>query len=224
MKWQLTLLALLAAQLCAFASKNDADSTRVMPYYQGFQFESGIYLTIDNWKENNPIPREAIISNYDARAPYFYLQVFNKKWIKYRDANGNVQKVESERVFGYSVDNVVYTNHHLKIAIIGSICHYTSVLYQVDDPNFSGLASTILDLSLTNQSGFHKQEKYRQFILNFETGRSYRFTERYFKKLIATDVQLYQEYKQFKGRKKDRRFIFLKKYNDRHPIYFAQAD
>ena len=224
MKWLLTCMILLAIQLYAFAMTTDADSSKALPYQRGFQFEPGIYLTINDWKNNNPIQNEAIISDYDPTMPYFYLQLLHKKWLKYKDAEGKVHQIESEKIFGYSIDNVVYTRHHLKIAIIGAICHYTSVLYQVDDPYFTGLAFSILDVSLSNQSGIRKQENYRQFILNFETGQAYRFTERAFKKLIATDVQLYAEYKKFKGRKKDRRFIFLKKYNDRHPVYFAQAD
>jgi len=224
MKWLLISAACLAIQCSAFAITPDTDSTRVLPYQRGFQFESGIYLTINDWKTNNPIPKSSIITQYDPTAPYFYLQVLNKKWLKYRDAKGTVRKVESEKIFGYSVDNVVYTNHHLKIAIIGAICHYTSILYQVDDPNFTGLAFSIMDISMSNQSGIQKKEQFRQFILNFETGQTYRFTERYFKKLISTDIHLYKEYKQFKGRKKDRMFIFLKKYNERHPIFFTPAE
>lgn len=225
MKWLFTSAALLAIPLYVFAASGiESDSTKAMPYQRGFQFEPGIYLTINDWKHNNPIPKEAIITEFDPGAPYFYLQVLHKRWLHYRDANGTVNKIECEKIFGYSVDNVVYTKHHLKIAIIGAICHFTSVLYQIDDPYLTGFAFAVMDISMSNQSGIHKQEKFRQYIINFETGAIHRFTERALKKLISTDIHLYQEYKQFKGRKRDRMFIFLKKYNERHPVYFAQAD
>jgi hypothetical protein len=220
MNTQRTFLVLAFTAITTFCFGTNIESSPLQP---GFRFKPGIYLSIEDWKHNQPIPKEAIISKYDPNDPYFFIQVLNKKWVKYRDTEGYEQEVESAKIFGYSIDNFVYTKYHTKISIIGAICHYSNIIHQIADPNLTGLAFVALDGLLAQQSGIRKKERFRQFIIDFETGKIYRFTERYFKKLIDTDVQLYNEYKSFPGRKKDKMYIFLKKYNERHPIQFASA-
>lgn len=223
-KCLLPVAILLIINHFSFAASTLSDSTKLAPYQQGFHFKSGVYLTIEDWKRNNPIPKSHFITEHDTNAPYFFVELLKSKWLEYQDEEGIIQKVEKATIFGYSVDNLIFNKWHVKIPIIGSICHYTKIEYKSDDPFLNGsLAVQVLHASLSGNSGLRKREKFKQFIINFETGKIYRFKKRYFKKLIITDVKLYNEYKKYKGSKKDKMYIFLKKYNERHPIYFSIA-
>lgn len=223
MKWLLAGAFLLIINLPCFALSGAifSDTNKVARYQSGFRFNPGVYLTIDDWKNNNPIPKGRFITELELDSPRFFLDLLRKDWLQYRDEYGNINKVERIKIFGYSTDNFIFNKYHVKISIIGSICHYTKIEYKMDDPFLAGsLALAILDASLSGQSGVHKREDYKQYIMNFETGKAYRFKKRYFKKLIITDVKLYQEYKKYKANKRDKMYIFLKKYNEQHPIYF----
>ena len=60
-----------------------------------------------------------------------------------------------------------------------------------------------------------------QYLLDFETGKIYEFDYQSVEKLIAKDIELFEEFSKLRKRKKRKlKFLYIRKYNKKHPIYF----
>ena len=61
----------------------------------------------------------------------------------------------------------------------------------------------------------------RQFILDFETGKVLDFEVKEIESILIRDAKLYDEFAALSARKqKQLKFVYLRKYNERNPIYF----
>lgn len=60
-----------------------------------------------------------------------------------------------------------------------------------------------------------------QYILDFEFGKVLEFTVENMEAVLQRDAELYKEFLALKKRKKrDSIFLYLRKYNEKHPIFF----
>jgi hypothetical protein len=63
-----------------------------------------------------------------------------------------------------------------------------------------------------------------QYLLNFETGELWDYDVLGIKELIKNDTELYQEYNKLRNRvKKKLMFSYIRKYNERNPLYIPAA-
>jgi hypothetical protein len=183
-------------------------------YTRDFQFKEGLYLNFFQFRNNDPIPLSSIISNYDQNDREFMLKVLSHNKVVYKDTNGAEQKINSKDIWGYTLKRDVFiqtSGSFMKIQIIGSICHFLRLVLNVpynwqDDP-YSGFSG---------HHGYHEQ----QSVLDMETGNIYDFTVTAMEKLLQRDQKLFLEFMSLKKKKKRNSiFIYLKKYNEAHPLY-----
>ena len=60
----------------------------------------------------------------------------------------------------------------------------------------------------------------RQFIIDFETGKILEYTVESVEVLIMKDTELYDEFMSLrKKKKKQLKFLYIRKYNERNPLY-----
>jgi len=126
-----------------------------------------------------------------------------------------VRTVKLISIWGYSENNAVYIRMGYtfnRLMVIGSICHFTAYVtnYMATGPG-----------TYPNQQYGAPVESLQQFVLDMKTGATYDFNPNSMLFLLSRDPQLYVEFSALKKRKRrEQIFIYLRKYNERHVLYF----
>lgn len=212
-----TLILLLSCSAPAVnvQAQNSGDSVQ---YVQGFPFKEGIYLTYEQFKANKPVPKRDIIFGDDSTRTDFIKQALTKDMVVWKDSiTGNTVSAKVSSLWGYSENSSVYIRFNYafnRIMVIGSICHFTSY---VTDYMYTGPGT------YPNQQYGTPVESLQQFVLDTKTGRILSYDVANMETLLASDSTLHAEFMSLKRRqKKDQLFIYLRKYNERHPLYFRK--
>lgn len=194
-----------------------AAQTDSVVYTQGFGFTEGVYLNFSQFRNNKPLPKSSIILDGDSTRPDILKQTLSKTTFQWRDSNGVVQSTKVNTVWGYSENKTVYTllnSQFNRIVVIGSICHFTSY---VTDYRYTGPGT------YPNQQYGAPVETLQQYVLDVATGQFYAFQVSVMEYILQRDPQLYAEYTGLKKKqKRDQMFIYLRKYNEKHPLMFPR--
>ncbi|MBX2874180.1 MAG: hypothetical protein KTR30_18825 [Saprospiraceae bacterium] len=198
--------------LCLFVSQTNGQSASYdLPFSVEFQFEEGLYVYFKQWKDNTPIRREQIISLSQPDNPYFFEEILSQPWVSYYNQYNEIQRVKSSKVFGYSMGNAVFTRDHAEIRTIGAICMFTEVRPVTNiERTFASLAFPFPP----------RNENAKAFIIDFEYNRKLFFNKRNMEEILGRDPLLYRDYRQTKGKWRDKIHQYIALYNERHPIYF----
>jgi hypothetical protein len=208
----LLLMIILPAEML-FAQKDS------VAYSREYQFKEGIYLSYLQFVKNDPIPKDAITNtNRGINAPDFYVQLFGKNTVTYKDNNGAEQKIELKDIWGYCQDQSIFigTRNASRVPVIGSLCHFTRVEME-EGPMMNGVAGPIYT---------PPHQEINQYILDTRTGAVRSFTVADFTELLQKyDDVLYKEFSALKKRKKkDMKFLYLRKFNEKHPLYLPVTE
>lgn len=196
-----------------FAATNLIAQTDSVAYSRDFEFKEGIYLTITQFKQNHPISASSIVSLIPKTELNFLSEVVENKTVSFNDAAGVEQKVETATIWGYCRNRSVYINFNQafnRINVIGSICHFTANVRVISYP----------DPIYYNRGIGNSYDELHQYILNTQTNMITEFNVDAMEVILKNDAELYAEFMKLKKRKKaDSIFIYLRKYNDVHPLY-----
>jgi hypothetical protein len=183
-----------------------------IPYTKDYEFNEGIYGTIKDFKQNTPINKVAVVTTIPKNQLDFYKQLVESRVIAYKDTTGNEQQIESSTLWGYCQNRSIYINFNSafqRLNVIGSLCHFTASvksLTSYNDPTNYGMGNSHTEL--------------RQYVLNTETNEIVDFTAQSMELILSKDKLLYDEFMKFKKKDKPKQiFVYLRKYNDRHPLY-----
>jgi len=196
-------------------SKLTIAQTDAVAYSRDFEFREGIYLTIDQFKENRPIPQSSIISAIPKTELNFLTQVLDQKIVTFKDETGQEQKLETSTVWGYCRNRSVFINFNNtfnRLNVIGSLCHFTSevVVLSYQDPTYYNRGST---------NSYHEL---KQFILNTATNKIADFTVGSMEDAMQDDAELLSQFEQLRKKEKTNSiFIYLRKFNEKHPLYLG---
>lgn len=183
-------------------------------YSRDYEFTEGIYLTVNQFKQNNPILKSAIVSGFPNSELDFLKQVVQQKNIIFKDSTGKEQKVETSSLWGYCQNRSIYINFNKefnKLNVIGTLCHFTATV--VTTLGFHGPMSYGNEFNNTT-------EELRQFVFATETNKVYDFDVKNMEMLLKNDTDLYNQFMAIKKRKKpDAIFVYLRKYNEKHPLF-----
>jgi hypothetical protein len=184
-------------------------------YSKEFEFKEGIYLNFEQFKKNKPIAKEKIKSNYDKSAIDFLNKVVSKSSFTYIDEEGKEQTIKTKNIWGFSKGVTIFINFGYefnRVVVIGSLCHFSAimpVMFTAPVPMSNGV----------NQTNY----QINQMVLNLTDGKIIPFDVKNMEVLLKPDEQLYAEFMALKKKKKKQSvFIYLRKYNEKHPIYFRQ--
>jgi hypothetical protein len=184
-------------------------------YTRDFEFKEGIYLTIDQFKENRPIPISSIVSPIPKTELNFLTQVLDKKIVTFKDETGQEQKLETSTVWGYCRNRSVFLNFNStfnRLNVIGSLCHFTSevLVMTYQDPTYYGRGIN------------NSYRELKQFILNTQSNKIVEFTVGSVQEALKNDTELSGQFEKLKKKEKANSiFIFLRKYNEKHPLYLS---
>jgi hypothetical protein len=211
MKLMVRLTMLLLTVLLSAEALSAQDSAAWAP---PFHLQEGIYLDYFQFRENRPVPRSAIVSDYDTTRLDFLRQVTSAKTVSYRAANGKVEEVSPSSLWGFCENNSLYVRFNgdfNKIMVTGSICHFTAMYttYMSTGPTMGG-----------PNYGTPVQSM-QQYIFDTESGRIYDFNLQNMEFLLSRDQALYAEFMNLrKSKRKKMMFFYLRKYNEKHLVYF----
>jgi hypothetical protein len=183
-------------------------------YSRDFEFREGIYLTATQFKSNRPIPQSAIISPIPKAELNFLTQVLENKKVTYKDDNGNEQEIATSTIWGYCRNRTIYINFNQgfnRLNVIGNLSHFTSEIV---------VLSTYPDPMYYNHGMSNSYRELRQFIFCANANTVKDFNVSSMEEILKNDKELYDQFMKLKKKEKANSiFIYLRKYNERNPLY-----
>ena len=181
-------------------------------YSDDFEFTEGIYMTFEEFKNNDPSIRKKAIITDSPTDQILIGDLWNHEKIAYYGPNGEFCELKRRKVWGYSSGRNVYIRSGMyfnRLFVIGSIMHF---MEQYNNPLYGkgmGLVSA-------------KKVNNVQCLIDYNTGDVLNYCFESFLRLLEKDPELYEEFTSIKKdrKKKEQMFLYLKKFNERHPIYF----
>ena len=149
----------------------------------------------------------------------FLKKEVQKKSIVYMDSSKYEHKIETSNVWGYCQNRTVYiyyNNDFNRVNVIGTLMQFTALVTISPgfmDPMYSnyGLSTTVDEL--------------RQFVYDTQTNKIVPFDVKNLTLLLKNDAELYAQYMELGKREKaDSQFIYLRKYNENHPLMLPAAN
>ena len=215
-KHHIRLIFFIILALGSFTKRALAQDSLVA-YQRGFQFNPGVYLNFQAFQTNDPIPVENIQSLHEEPSDIDFLKkVTSRRHLEYLDDEGNLQKVATRNLFGYSNGRNVYILPDIRLSIIGTICHFTVFIPRGN--------TTYLDSWGNFGVISGDPESSYQYVLDMDSTRLLPFNKTNMENIFQRDQELWEEYKAFKRKKKEKLYLFLTKYNERHPVYFPASN
>ena len=207
-----------------FSYSQGNDSLKRVQYTPDFKFRDGIYLSIEHLKKNQAIPRARIVTTIDVEDLNFYGKLMEANSISLFDEQGLQRDIAKKDIWGFSQNGILfiyYNGDFSRIPVVGSICHFVadktvlSPTMRFNDPymNPYGTYYRQAPVSTTEQ---------RQYILEFETGQVLDFETSSIQVFLMKDKELLEEYAKLSSKKqKQLKFMYLRKFNDKHPLYLS---
>ncbi|MBL0328766.1 MAG: hypothetical protein IPP64_04950 [Bacteroidetes bacterium] len=190
--------------------------TNTVACSRDYEFKEGIFLTLQHFKNNTPILKSAIVSVLPKDQLDFFTQVLEQNVVVYKDSAGVEQKLQRSAVWGYSQNRAIYVNFNNefnRLNVIGTLSLFSAMI--VSSPMRSDPINDMYAIQPTFQ-------ELRQFIFDSQTNKIVDFNVKNMELLLKNDAELYAEFIKLKKRKKaDSIFIYLRKYNEKYPLYLA---
>ena len=193
---------------------------KAVQYTKDFEFKNGLYISFNDFKNNSPVPVSKIVSDYNKNAREFFEKVLSKASVSYLDSTGKEQSVKTNDLWGYCANGIVYINHGSdfnRVTIIGSLCHFVASV-----PVKIGISDPFM-----YNDPFYNPQQYtyvaQQYMLDMEIGKVLEFTVDNMKIILARDEVLLKDFDALKKKQqRDSVFLYLRKYNEKHPVYFPE--
>ena len=207
----------------------DSTTIKKVKYTNDFKFTDGIFMTFEDVKHNNPIIKERIITNLNYDDYSFFEKLLSKKTIAVLDAMGMRKEINVEKIWGFSQNGVLYIRWNdtfNRIPVVGSISHFiadkTYISTNSNAP-YNYYYNPYNPYGNYPQQYQTKQTELRQYLLDMETGKVIDYSDKNIEMILMRDPELYQEFMGLKKKQRKKlKFIFLRKYNEKHPLYIFE--
>jgi hypothetical protein len=242
-----TLIPIILYALSLFPASGQEQETMVQ-FTPDFRFTDGIYLDFEQVKSNNPIPKAKLLTSTDYNDREFFKKLLEAGKIYFYDGMGIRQEVVTGNIWGYARNGILYIQvqeNFNRITFVGSICHFVADITTYDpryysspygyyDPYYSSYYSPYSVYSPYGYGNYSYPGSYyspyrqsnmarnelKQYLIDFETGKIVEFDMQNTELLLMKDTQLYEEYVQLpRKKKKDLMFVYIRKFNERNPLY-----
>lgn len=205
---------------------SQVDSANLVKYTPDFKFKEGLFLNFEQVKSNRPIPKSRILTDVPYDDPYFFDRIMEKKKVYFYDTYGIKKEIQNSDIWGYARNGVLYIGMNegfYRITIIGSICHFVANLTTYNSnyqyyPYYSYY-------DYYSPYSYHRPPRttteMRQYIMDFSTGKVMEYDVSSVEVLLMKDPELHDEFVSLrKKKKKQLKFLYIRKFNERNPLYF----
>ncbi len=242
-KWSIFLMVSLAGlNQGAFSQDEEREMVKFTP---DFRFNDGIFVDFEQVKENNPIPKSKILTSADYNDRDFFDKVLENDEIYYYDGIGIRQEINVSDIWVYSRNGILYVQVQVNFnrkTFVGRLCHFVADVQTDDRRYYNSPYGGYYDpyYSPYSYSSFYNpyyspyygmpyrpsnisKNELVQYIIEFETGRVIEYDKENVEILLTKDPELYQEYMGLsKKKKKQMLFFYIRKFNERNPIYLPK--
>ena len=225
MRYWLITISIFLFSLGAFSQ---TDSLGRIKYTPDFRFTDGLYINFSQVKNNRPIPAARIISKNEPGDFNFFRNLVEENSITYYDDYGSQKEVLTDNIWGFCQDGKLFINYNAefnRIPIIGKACHFiadvTVIDYYNDPYYYDRYDSYYNSYYYRPYNRTTRSREMRQYLMRFDTGEVLNYDRESILVILMEDPELYEEYISLRKRKqKDLMFFFLRRFNEKHPIYF----
>lgn len=217
------LISFIVIHLITY-SQNDSIDKKKLKYTVKFKFVDGVYMNINDVKRNRPIPKAKIVydGNYDDYS--FFEKALSGEEFYILDNIGQKKVILVRDVWGYSQNGILFVNWNNqfnRIPVFGNLSHFIADKTYVEnnyDP-YNNYYNSYNPYYNPNQQTVKKE--IRQYLLDMETGKIVNYNYKNIEILLMKDEELYEEFIKLRRKKKKQlKFLYLRKYNKKHPFYF----
>ena len=191
-------------------------------FTKDFRLYEGLYLNYQEFRVNWPIPKEQIITTINKDQLDFYSKLIEQDIIEYKERDGSVTKIPSNKVWGYCQNNIIFINldkNFFRIPIFGAISNFLGTVEVASiSQNYDPFMNAPMN---SNQT---KTREIRQFLLDFYSGEIFPFSVEKTEELLQRDESIYKEYMAL-SKKNKRAFAtkYIRMYNEKHVVYFPKG-
>ena len=199
---------------------NNKDSVLIDSH---FLFEDGIYIDFNSVKTLNPINVSSIVTDIPINDIEFFKKLTSNEKISFYDNSGLKQIISTKNIWGYSSKGILHKKTEegfYIIPITGAISQYVAEIKVIRE--------MVSDSYMTNYyngmgSASYETKETHMFMISLETGIVYDYSYKNLEILLSADEKLFLEYTSLKKRKRKQQiFLFIQKYNKKHPLYFEK--
>jgi len=195
------------------------DSLKLTKYTPGFRFTDGLYLSHQQLVQNSPIPLKRIVSKYNKAGFDFFDKLLIEESVTYYDEFGMRKQIDVKELWGFCRRGSVYINwgdDFNRIPVMGSICHFIATITVYEDRYYN---PTYRYNSYNMPTTTSRTEIY-QFLMDFKSGQVLEYSVNNVLIILMNDAELYDEFNALsKKKKKQMKFLYLRKFNEKHPLY-----
>ena len=223
-----------------------AQSQERVEYSSGFKFTDGIYLSFQDFKNNNPIPVTHILSDFDIRNQDYLELVLEADCVTYFDNLLEERTTSILNIWGFSKNgkphigfnttqsSITWDNRAwFPLLSIGAYNYFTAVIivsrFIGPAPGAMMQSRGMLDdgAMFRDQGSFYDESVPLQMLLDFSNGELIQLASGdlnsvspdLISQLIASDFSLLTEYRKLPKRdQKQSSMFYIRKYNMRNPI------
>lgn len=241
--------------LILFLSLNSiyATAQQKVAYSPDFKFREGIYLSFEDFKNNDPIPVTHILSDFDIRSIDYLLNVLHSDSFTYYDNLFEERRAAVNKVWGFCANNKINVGintvdgsnrwedrNWFPLLSVGAYSYFTAIIFVTRFmPPAPGAMMPTGGISMYNDPMFNNQGNYYQesvpiqMLLDFSkgeyiqlaTGDLTSISPKLMAELLRKDEVLLREYVDMSGRdQKQTSMFYIRKFNQRNPIYFPVLD
>lgn len=230
----LFVCAVLFAGMAARAQEGE-----MVEFTPDFRFNDGIFFTFEQVRANEPVSKAKILTSADYNDRDFFKKVFENENIYYYNAMGIRQEVSKENIWGYSRNGILYIQVQggfNRITYVGNICHFVADITSYDrryygspynyyDPYYSPYSynSYYSPYYMPYRPTTVSRNELVQYMIDFETGNRIEYELKNVEAVLSKDPELYDEFMKLRRKKKKQMmFLYLRKYNEKHPLYLPK--
>jgi len=185
----------------------EPEEPAMIQFSSEYKFKDGLYLNINDVKNNDPIPLGRVVTDLNINDKDFFNEMILREEIILFDKNGVRVSLPTKEIWGYALNGRLYImlgGKFQRIIIEGSISH------------FIASATTFVSNYRTPLTS-----KGKMFLFDFESNRLTGYSVEALAKLLLRDPVLFPEYISLRKREKKKRMAeFIRRYNANHPLFF----
>lgn len=208
-------LIFLMTLIFSFSIRAQEDSVQ---YQVGMQIPDGVYLSFWDFRHNQVIGKEQIVSDMNPELLDYVGKALEKEKLVYK-IKGNSVNIASKEVWGYVQNGTFYVNYQGKfyrIPVFGAISYFIAVVEVKQsgyyDPRFGTYSGSVVT------------QEQREFYMNFHEGVLRELKTEEVEIFLGRDKTLYEEYQALNKRKqKEQLDRVIRRYNENHPVYFLKG-
>lgn len=233
MKLKLNISFLFLVLIIRLLSFSQAVSAQEIPegmvkFTPDFKFREGIYPNFMSVRQNQPIQKTRLVTEAELFSRDFFERVTENKRIEYYDDFGVKQELVTSNIWGYARNGVLYINlgsNFHRVSFVGSISHFVATLTTYNpgyyDPYY--YSNYYYNRYYRSPSSGYTSTEIRQYLIDFESGKLMEFDVPSVEILLMKDPELYDEYMSLRRKKKKQyKFVYIRKFNERNPLYFPE--